>query len=94
MAYVAAGALREQDRVRALMLDEALEWINAGLGNHWFHLRCMVGTFVATHGVCVDNVIKSTSNNMMLITHPDKIGHLLEQDNSLAERYKLVREAV
>ena len=61
MAYDAAEALKEQDRVRTLMLDEALDWISAGLGNQWFHLRCMVGTFVATSGVCVDNVIKSTT---------------------------------
>ena len=94
MAYAATEAQNEQDRVRALLVNEASEWINAGLSNHWFHLRCMVGTFVATHDVPVDTVIKSTSKKMMLLTHPDKIGHLLEQDDSLAERYKLVREAI
>ena len=94
MAYAATEAQKEQDRVRALLVNEASEWINAGLSNHWFHLRCMVGTFVATHGVPVDTVIKSTSKKMMLLTHPDKIGHLLEQDDYLAERYKLVREAI
>ena len=92
MAY--SEAMKEQDRVRTLLVDEASEWINASLGNQWFHLRCMVGTFVATRDVPVNSVIKSTSKRMMFLTHPDKIVHLLEFDDSLAERYKLVREAI
>ena len=60
MAYNATEAERERDRVRDLMLREALDWIDAGLGNQWFHLRCMVGTFVATGGKGVFTIMKTT----------------------------------
>ena len=76
------------------MLREALDWIDAGLGNQWFHLRCMVGTFIPTGGKSVYTVLKSTKRQMMLLTHSDKIGHLVADNAELAMQYKLVRETI